>query len=121
MIEFQERYKDKIDFLFIYILEAHASDEWPLGNHVEIEQHKTLEERVKAAKTFVERYSFTYPVVVDSIKNDFNENYSVWPERWFILHKGEIKHVSYPTDRGHSREDMEHALKQWSNQKDIIE
>lgn len=36
--------------VLVYIAEAHASDEWPLGRHVRIRQHRALEDRVAAAE-----------------------------------------------------------------------
>lgn len=95
-----KNYNGKINFLFVYILEAHASDEWPLGDHVVIPQHKTLEERLKAAKDFQEKYEFNFPMVVDSMENEYQNTYSVWPERYMVLLNETIDYVSYPTNRG---------------------
>lgn len=44
-----EQYRDRVDFLAIYIVEAHAKDEWPLGHKRScIPQHKTLQDRIEA-------------------------------------------------------------------------
>jgi len=45
-----KEFKDTADFLMVYIKEAHAIDEWPLGNHCVVKQHKSLEERINIAK-----------------------------------------------------------------------
>ena len=39
-------------FLAVYIAEAHASDQWPLGDRVAIAQHATLAERAAASRRF---------------------------------------------------------------------
>ena len=45
-----EKYKSKVQFLVVYVMEAHAAQEWPLGTtRSSIGQHKTIEERIAAA------------------------------------------------------------------------
>jgi hypothetical protein len=56
------KYEGRIQFLFLYILEAHATDEWPIssgryvpsGEAIAVKQHKTIEERISACQSFVE-------------------------------------------------------------------
>ena len=60
--ELAQKYANRIQFLFLYILEAHASDEWPIssgryvpgGEAIVIKQHKTIEQRLAACQKFVE-------------------------------------------------------------------
>jgi hypothetical protein len=40
-------------FLTVYIAEAHAQDEWPMGDHVLINQPKLLVDRREIARQFV--------------------------------------------------------------------
>ena len=41
----------QVRFVFVYVMEAHAQDEWPLGaERSVVKQHKTLKERVSAAR-----------------------------------------------------------------------
>lgn len=83
----------------MYIREAHAADEWRLGDVVEINQHKSLEDRMAAAKQLTEHYGYTVPVFVDSMGNDLCENYAAWPERYFVISPaGEVLHISSPAD-----------------------
>jgi len=82
----------------IYISEAHASDEWKLGNIVDIPQHKTLEDRIKAAKNFVQTYEWNIPTVVDSFYENeasvsFEQIYSAWPERFYVFHYGSVADI----------------------------
>jgi len=108
--EFYDSLADKVDFLFIYITEAHAQDEWPLGNFVNIKQHTSNEERLAAAKEFMAKSKFKYPIVCDTIKNEFCNSYSVWPERWFIINQKKITKIAYPTEVGYSRPEIKRTL-----------
>ena len=72
--------------MFVYIREAHASDEWPLGEIVKIQRNRTLEDRLAAARQFVEASpDFPYQVVVDDIGNGFDESFCAWPERYYLF------------------------------------
>jgi len=78
----------------IYISEAHATDEWKLGNIVDINQHKNIQDRIDAAKNFIETYDWKIPTVVDSFDSvnapSFENLYSAWPERYIIFNEGNI-------------------------------
>lgn len=93
-------FKEKADFLTIYIIEAHASDEWPLGKKICIPQHKTLDDRMKVAKNFIEHFDYKIPMVVDPMSNNFNNVFAAWPERYFIIHDNKIAHISEPGEYG---------------------
>ena len=62
-----------MDFVTVYIREAHASDEWPLGTAICIAQHKTIEDRLQAARDFVRQFEWTVPCAVDTMDNTFNQ------------------------------------------------
>lgn len=81
----------KMHFIAVYVSEAHASDEWPLGKFVSIPQHKTIEERIVAAKNFVSALNFKLPVYVDTIDNSFDNTYYAWPDRYYIIRNGIMK------------------------------
>jgi len=87
-----EEFGEHVDFLMIYISEAHAIDEWKLGTIVNITQHKTIEERISVAKDFIQEYGWNIPTVVDTFYSEtyrsFESNYSAWPERYFVLSGG---------------------------------
>lgn len=88
--KFYERFKDKINIICIYILEAHFVesedlDGWPIGHYYRIPQHKTIEDRIKIAKQFVSEFNWKIPTFVDSMKNDFNTVYSAWPDNVYYI------------------------------------
>ena len=78
-------------FVTVYIREAHASDEWPLGAVCSRPQHTSIDQRIAAAKEFVSEYKYALsPVVVDTMENKFNDVFSVWPERYFVVCDGAL-------------------------------
>jgi len=81
-------------FLTIYIAEAHAVDQWPMGNHVVIKQHKTLVKRLDAAydyRAMLQKKGLSIgAIAVDGIDNLFMETFACHPERYFILHHGKL-------------------------------
>jgi len=84
----------------IYIMEAHAADEWPLGRKVEIKQHKTLEDRMAAHDYWNANYPWKIPMVIDPISNDFNKVYAAWPERYFTIADGKMLFIDEPNEFG---------------------
>ena len=87
-----------MDFLHVYIREAHATDQWPLGYAVQFEQHKTQGYRIECAKKCWADLDWKMPSVTDHIDNDFNNAYAAWPERFFIVHEGRMQYIAYPED-----------------------
>lgn len=80
-----DRYKDRADFYWIYIREAHASDGPRPANHVRIEQPTTLERRQEVATSCAAHLNLTIPVLVDDMKDTVSKAYDAWPDRLFIL------------------------------------
>jgi hypothetical protein len=84
-----------VDILTVYILEAHATDEWPIsssrysptGSAVAFEQHKKLQDRIGAANKFVEDFNYRIPMCVDTMENQFEKEYAPWPIRFYIVEK----------------------------------
>jgi len=80
-----DKYGTKVRFVCVYIMEAHASDQWPIGKHSLFQQHKTTEERTKAARKFQKDFQYRPELYVDTHDNSFNNLYCAWPERGFII------------------------------------
>jgi len=79
-----QKYKSKVVFLIVYILEAHAKDEWPSGTKLSfMDQPKTIERRCELAKMVEQKMSL--PVLVDSIDNSFETQFACWPFRFYGL------------------------------------
>jgi hypothetical protein len=55
-------------------------------------QHKTIQERIEAAS----KINCVFPIYCDSLnQNNFENVYSGWPERAFIIRHSQIKFISY--------------------------
>ena len=84
-------YKEYVDFLTIYIREAHPIDEWQMKSNekgkddVCYTQPKSIEQRVAIANDFTKRYKFPVPFGIDEMTNGANDAYAAWPERLYIV------------------------------------
>jgi len=106
----QSQFKGKINFLVVYIAEAHASDVWPLGTHVQLESHKCIEDRNAAAQLLISR-GCEIPIVLDTITDEFDKAYAVWPERFFIAKQNNLVKVFMPeVEFGFDMEKMKQIL-----------
>lgn len=66
-----------------------ASDGWAFANNIDINQHKTLEDRLSAAQILVEKEPLC-PVVVDDMSNVSAIKYGALPERLYVLQAGKV-------------------------------
>jgi type I thyroxine 5'-deiodinase len=111
MNSLQSKFAGKIDFLGVYISEAHAQDEWPLGVKYCFNQPKTIEDRLEIARNFVSEFKFELPMLVDTMANEFDTRFAAWPERFYIVQNNELVLVGEPTTEfGFDRTQLEHAF-----------
>lgn len=86
--ELQSKFSPKgIQFLAIYIVEAHAIDEWPVGDPLKVTQPKTIAERCGVARAFVGEYKLKLPMVVDQMDNNFSNTFAGWPVRFYVVQR----------------------------------
>ena len=101
-------------FSCLYIQEAHATDEWPInsarcsrtGRPVCFAQHKSLGERINAAREFIRDYDVdtsSLPFFMDDMTNTFQTIYAAWPLRWFVFRLNDrrepvVRHIGQPED-----------------------
>mmetsp|Transcript_4871 Transcript_4871/g.6262 ORF Transcript_4871/g.6262 Transcript_4871/m.6262 type:complete len:159 (+) Transcript_4871:648-1124(+) len=113
--DYRRRYGDIANFAYVYISEAHASNEWPLGSVESHIQPQKITERVKLAHRFRDEYvrkadqnEGDIPVYVDCMDNAFDQHYAVWPERFFIIENDTIMYIGEPcTELGFDRGQIE--------------
>jgi len=77
-----------VNFLTIYIVEAHAIDEWPVGDPLKITQPISTIERCGVGRSFVKEYNYQLPMLVDLIDNNFSEDWAAWPIRFYVIENG---------------------------------
>lgn len=91
MLEEQyQEYKDEVEFLFVYIREAHPADSnW--GDRSGIDDPVTLAQRNKVAGLCTSKLKLSIPMVVDDMFDSVNMSYRAWPERIYVIdRKGKI-------------------------------
>jgi hypothetical protein len=95
-------YNGAVQFLFVYVVEAHPTNGWNTPSNVAANimytQPVTLNERTKIATDWKNAYGFKSPIVLDWPDNRINEDYSGSPERLHVLDaKG---FVTFKSDQG---------------------
>ena len=89
-----EKFSNIADFLLVYTQESHAEDGWKFDNNAyKINQHKSLEERLSAARlldSVLGNNNIT--VTVDSMSNETTSTYGALPMRMFIVVDGLIEY-----------------------------
>lgn len=111
-----KKYSEKAIFLAVYITEAHSSDEWPCGKSLSFcEQPKTTERRCELASIAHEKTKFTFPLLVDTIENQFEKNYSAWPFRFYGIIDGKISFKALPELSPHFAYDV-NKIEDWIKQ-----
>jgi len=106
----------------VYIAEAHAEDEWPIGSKYNglpsHNQPKTTEERIAIAKGLrsgvkaCEPFSDDVQIVVDTQNNDFDLIYAAWPVRFFIIQNKRLQLKTYPKNGMYDIADIHRWFKQ---------
>lgn len=114
----QKEFAAQVEFLCVYILEAHAMDEWPInsarasitGAPINFKQPVIEEERLKLAKQFVDDYSFEITTVVDLMDNSFEDVFASWPLRFYVIHEGRLTFKAQPRDSTYYFDDLRNFL-----------
>lgn len=92
----------------VYIAEAHARDEWPVGDHLDLgacslgacdlTQAKTLRERREAARLLIRELEWPFEVYVDAMGDAFEQTFAAWPLRFYLVNRdgATLAHVAHP-------------------------
>ena len=96
-----QEFSDQIQFIKVYIREAHPVDGWWFGKGVmstllnlsrskasrNLYDPKTLEERQAAAGDCEESLKFGIKTYVDEMDDAVNKAYAAWPTRLYLINK----------------------------------
>jgi len=116
MNEIAESFSDVASFLIVYIAEAHAQDEWPIGKTVCVNKHKTLEDRIAAAKKhLIEDRDCKIKTIVDGMDDLFEKRYHGWPERYYIFQGNLLRKIGMPSkeDKGWDKANVSNWLRKY--------
>lgn len=87
----------RVTFAFVYISEAHAADEWPVGHCVCINQPKSTTERIQVAQQKLTELGIgdEFIRLVDlAEENNFHNAYACWPLRWYTVDSSESRRLT---------------------------
>ncbi len=92
VLKLYEDYKDRAEFLQVYIREAHPQDEWQMKSNVRDKvvyaQPQTRAQRIAIASDYIQRLKVSLPFAVDDLDNAANLAYAAWPERLYVIDEG---------------------------------
>ena len=87
MNEIFRTYSERVNFLCVYIREAHPTDGWAVPDNVDYAEPKTIEERAAVARVCKLRLNLEMPMLLDNMDNAVDDLYNALPERLYVLDK----------------------------------
>jgi alkylhydroperoxidase family enzyme len=98
----KRRFGDRVEFLAIYVREAHPTDGWRMASNDEvgiaIPQPREEGERTKVARTCCSTLQMTMPLLVDEMDDRVGHAYSGMPDRLYLIDRE--GRVAYKGGRG---------------------
>ena len=93
------RYQGKVDFLAVYVREAHPIDGWKMTSNdragIRIAQPKSIAERCEVAHVCESALAMGIPLLVDDVDDVVGRAYSAFPDRLYMLDRdGQVIHKS---------------------------
>jgi hypothetical protein len=110
-------YKDRAEFRFVYVREAHPDSilfviEDDKESLQKVAQTDTLDDRGHNATLCTATLKLQLPVVVDKADNAVNKTYAAWPIRLVIVDPaGKLAHISGPGPAGFDPSEVAQWLK----------
>lgn len=95
--ELYAQYNNRVQFLVIYIREAHPTDGWDIGSPNRVRDAQTIEDRRLIAGR-CEAAQYDIKTYVDEMDDAVMTAYAAWPERLYLI--GEDGRVVYAGGRG---------------------
>lgn len=100
--ELWKRHRDRVDFVVVYIREAHPEDGWVVSmnrdQEIAFDDPKTDAERADVAEACAIRLQIEIPVVVDAVDDAIARAYGALPDRLYLIGRG--GHVAFQGEPG---------------------
>jgi len=111
----KERYGDRVEFLAVYVREAHPIDGWRMPSNdkagISVNQPRDLDEKSSIADKCCTKLDISIPVVVDSLDDRVGHAYSGMPDRLYLLDTdGRVVYKSGRGPFGFKPAELEQAL-----------
>jgi hypothetical protein len=87
-----------VEFVLVYVREAHPSDGWTFPEWSRVKDPDTLEQRRLIAMRCRRGFELDFTTVVDSLDDRTARRWSAWPERLFVVSRE--GRVVYTGDQG---------------------
>jgi hypothetical protein len=112
-----ERYKGEIEFLLIYIREAHPTDGWQVKRNVDegvlLETAKSAEQKEEHATACVRKLGIHFATLIDGMDNNTERDYTGWPDRLYLVGAdGKIAYKGRPGPAGFKPAELETAIRE---------
>jgi hypothetical protein len=117
MVSYYQKLNYPIDFILIYIREAHASDGWKFDgdNFSFVRNHRNINERLDAVRMMANMANITQDqnihIYSDTMDDRTNHLFRAWPERLYVLHEGKILYRGQKGPSGYSIPSLDYFLK----------
>jgi len=89
----RRKHSKLVDFVTIYIAEAHPAERKHFSSNYDICSHPHMEARIEAAKVLKEEAGEDLegcPILVDPMDDKTNIAYGGWPERLYVIKNGTV-------------------------------
>ena len=114
----QAEYGDKVEFIVVYIREAHALDgaspRGVGGDQPIVEEPLTIDERLTVAKRCDAKLDLTpFTVVIDDIEDTANTSYAAHPDRLYLVdNEGRVGYAGGRGPREFFPNELEDAIRE---------
>ena len=110
-----EKYKNQVEFILVYIREAHATDGWQVPANerqgILLESAKNYEQKEEHATSCARNLHIGFTTVVDNMDNRVELDYAGWPDRLYLVGKdGRIAWKGAPGPAGFRPPQLEAAI-----------
>jgi len=114
------QYRSKVEFVFVYVREAHAIDsESPMGR-IKLEDPMEDKERQHVAKTCAKKLKLSMPAVVDKLDDKIAKAYGGIPDRLYLIDKeGRISYAGGLGPEGFMPDELEDAIRELLEMKPV--
>jgi Iodothyronine deiodinase len=104
-----------VEFLVVYITEAHPSDVWQMESNVKdkvvFASPRNEEERASVAGTCVRKLGIKVPALLDEFGNSTEGAYTAWPDRLYLIDRnGRVAYKSQPGPFGFKPDELQAAM-----------
>ena len=111
-----EQYGNQVEFLVVYITEAHPSDVWQTENNfrdkVVFASPRNEDERASVAGTCVRKLGIKIPALLDEFGNSTESAYTAWPDRLYLIDRnGKVAYKSKPGPFGFKPDQLQAAMR----------